>query len=198
MEVVMGNVPKLRFKEFNSDWKFWRLGQYGSLINGLTYSPGDITEDNGLLVLRSSNIQNDQMSYADNVYVSLDVKPEALTRENDILVCVRNGSKRLIGKNCLIPEGIPRATHGAFMTVFRGQSNRFVAQWLKTTMFYKQVHMNLGATINSINGSDLKRFKVTFPDEQEQQKIADFLTAIDTKIEQLTRKQELLTQYKKA
>lgn len=192
----MSNVPKLRFKEFSGEWKKSLLGKYGNLINGLTYSPNDIVE-NGLLVLRSSNIQNNQMSYDDNVYVNLPVKDESLTKENDILICVRNGSKRLIGKNVLIPSNIPNATHGAFMTVFRGESNKFIFQWLNSSMFFKQVHMNLGATINSINGSDLKKFKVIFPNKQEQEKIASFLTSVDTKIEQLTKKEELLQQYKK-
>jgi len=192
----MSNVPKLRFKEFSGEWKKNLLGKYGNLINGLTYSPNDIVDD-GLLVLRSSNIQNNQMSYKDNVYVNLSVKDEALTVEDDILICVRNGSKRLIGKNVLIPFNIPNATHGAFMTIFRGDSNKFVAQWFKSEMFFKQVHMNLGATINSINGSDLKKFKVIFPDKQEQEKIATFLTSVDTKIEQLSRKEELLKEYKK-
>jgi type I restriction enzyme S subunit len=192
----MNNVPKLRFKEFYEEWEEKPLEKYGSLINGLTYSPDNIVE-NGLLVLRSSNIQNGQIAFEDNVYVNLDVAKEYLTQENDILICVRNGSKRLIGKSLLIPKDLPKSTHGAFMTVFRGDSNKFISHWLKTPMFFKEVHKNLGATINSINGSNLKKFKTFFPKKQEQEKIASFLTSVDTKIEQLTRKEELLQQYKK-
>lgn len=193
----MGNLPKLRFSEFEREWRQAKLGDYGVLITGLTYSPANIVDKGGLLVLRSSNIQNERMAYDDNVYVRLKVKPDAITQPDDILICVRNGSKQLIGKNVLIPKGIPRATHGAFMTVFRGPRNQFIAQWLKSAMYAKQVYVNLGATINSINGSDLKNFNVVFPDDAEQQKIATFLTAVDAKIEQLTKKEELLKQYKK-
>ena len=192
----MSNMPTLRFKEFSGVWVEKPLGKYGKLINGLTYSPDNIVED-GLLVLRSSNIQNEHISFEDNVYVNLDVDKDYLTQENDILICVRNGSKRLIGKSLLIKNGLPKATHGAFMTVFRGASNKFISHWLKTPMFFKEVHKNLGATINSINGSNLKKFKTFFPKEQEQEKIASFLTSVDTKIEQLVRKEELLRLYKK-
>ena len=193
----MSNVPKLRFKEFSGKWEEKPLGKYGKLINGLTYSPDNIVE-NGLLVLRSSNIQNEQISFEDNVYVNLNVEDEYLTCENDILICVRNGSKRLIGKSLLIPKNLPKSTHGAFMTVFRGDSNKFISHWLKTPMFFKEVHKNLGATINSINGSNLKKFKTFFPNsKEEQEKIASFLTSVDTKIEQLTKKEQLLQQYKK-
>jgi len=54
------------------DWEDGKLGNYGNLINGLTYSPDNIVDD-GLLVLRSSNVQNGQIYLNDNVYVNLDV-----------------------------------------------------------------------------------------------------------------------------
>lgn len=190
-------MPRLRFKGFTAKWTEKPLGKYGELINGLTYAPSDIANQ-GLLVLRSSNIQNGQISFDDNVYVNLDVKDEHITKENDILICVRNGSKKLIGKNILIPKNIQKSTHGAFMTVFRGKSNKFLSQWFQTKIFFKQVHKNLGATINSINGKDLKKFKTIFPIEpKEQEKIASFLSSIDGRIEQLTKYEELLQLYKK-
>lgn len=193
---------KLRFKkEDGSDYPKWeekKLCNYGRLINGLTYSPNDITE-NGLLVLRSSNIQNGKISFKDNVYVNIDVKDEYLTKENDILICVRNGSKRLIGKSIIIKSDIPKSTHGAFMTVFRGELNKLISHWLQTSFFFKQVHQNLGATINSINGSDLKKFKVYSPsDVEEQTKIANFLSSLDTKISQNKKVLDETQKFKKA
>lgn len=190
------NVPKLRFPEFSGEWENDKLGNYGHLINGLTYSPDNIV-DVGLLVLRSSNVQHSQLSFNDNVYVNLSVPCENKTKKGDILICVRNGSKRLIGKNVIIPKDMPNTTHGAFMSVFRGSHNKFVSQWLKTSTYYREVHKNLGATINSINGSDLKKFKVIFPEVPEQQKIADFLSAVDERVDGLRRKKELLEHYKK-
>ena len=192
----VAQVPQLRFPEFSGEWEDGKLGNYGNLINGLTYSPDNIVDD-GLLVLRSSNVQNGQIYLNDNVYVNLDVDDAALTREDDILICVRNGSKRLIGKSTIINKNLPKSTHGAFMTVFRGESNKFISHWFHSSIYYKEVHKNLGATINSINGSNLKKFKTIFPLKPEQQKIAAFLTAVDTKIEQLSKKQELLGEYKK-
>ena len=180
-----------------AEWEEKKLGDYGILLNGLTYSPDNIVSE-GLLVLRSSNIQNKQLYLDDNVYVDNQVSEDSLTKEDDILICVRNGSKRLIGKSVIIPKSLKKSTHGAFMTVFRGKSNKFIAHWFQTPIFYKQVHQNLGATINSINGSDLKKFKTFFPQEEEQTKIATFLTSIDTKIEQNNKQLDQAKLFKKA
>ena len=194
----MGNVPKLRFAEFNTKWDKKNLEKYGELVRGLTYSPDDIREE-GLLVLRSSNIKNNEFTLnIDNVYVDMQIKEEYLTQKNDILICVRNGSKRLIGKSTIINNSLEYATHGAFMSVFRGKYNKFIYHWMQTPLYYKQVHKNLGATINSINGSDLKKFKTYFPQKQEQEKIASFLSYVDKKLEKLEKKIALQEKYKKA
>ena len=187
-------VPELRFKEFEVDWKIENLGSVGSIVNGLTYSPDDINPE-GVLVLRSSNVQNGMLYLEDNVYVIAEKFNPVFV--DDILICVRNGSKRLIGKNTLITENVKGVAFGAFMAIYRSDFNRFLYYFFSSEQYYKEIHKNLGATINSINGSDLRKFKVGFPSLPEQQKIACFLSTIDEKIQQLTKKKELLEQYKK-
>jgi len=165
------------------DWEEKRLGEGAELIGGLTYSPSDVREK-GLLVLRSSNVQEGKIFLEDNVFVDLEVDADKITQPEDILLCVRNGSQRLIGKSALVAKAITNATHGAFMSVLRGEQNRLLFQFMQTSFFFKEVYKNLGATINSINGSDLKKFKLTWPSHpDEQRKIADFLSALDRKID---------------
>ncbi len=187
-------IPELRFKEFDVEWDEKRLGELGSIVSGLTYSPKDIVEK-GTLVLRSSNIQSGILSFDDNVYVN--VAKFNPVEEDDVLICVRNGSRRLIGKNAIIDKKNIGHAFGAFMTVFRSKLNKFLYYFFDTEDYKKEVHKNLGATINSINGNELKKFKVHIPTLPEQQKIAHFLTAVDTKLQQLTQKKELLEQFKK-
>ena len=192
-------IPTLRFPEFNNDgeWEEKALNKLGKLVNGLTYSPDDVKEE-GLLVLRSSNIQNGVIVLDDNVYVRTDVKGVNLSEPNDILICVRNGSKALIGKNALIPTGMPLCTHGAFMTVFRSDKSKFIFQLFQTKTYIKKVAGDLGATINSINGSNFLKYEFLVPkNPDEQNKIAAFLSSLDEVITAETQKLELLQDHKR-
>ena len=192
-------VPKYRFKDFKKDdhWEIKELNELGDLINGLTYSPTDVRKD-GLLVLRSSNIQNGMIDLKDCVYVRTDIKGANLSKPNDILVCVRNGSKALIGKNAIISKNVPIATHGAFMTVFRTKIPEFVFQLFQTDLYNNQVMAGLGATINSINGKDFLKYKFPIPkNPKEQQKIASCLSSLDEIIAAQSEIIEQLKQHKK-
>lgn len=189
---------EIRFKNKEGknfpEWKRKRLGEVGKIVSGLTYSPDDIVED-GILVLRSSNVHDGKLSFNDNVYVQVESFNPVI--ENDILICVRNGSKRLIGKNAIISKEYEGFAFGAFMTVYRSEYNTFLFHYFGSKQYKKEVHRNLGATINSINGSDLKKFKIPFPSEKEQQKIAEFLSAIDRKIETVQQQISKTQSFKK-
>ncbi len=191
--------PRLRFPEFQNAgaWEETQLGQLGELVSGLTYSPDDVRES-GLLVLRSSNVQNGEITLDDNVYVDPGIKGANLSQPNDILICVRNGSKALIGKSALIPEGMPLCTHGAFMTVFRARSPGFVFQLFQTARYQNQVAGDLGATINSINGGQLVKYKFVVPKPAEQQRIASLLSSTDALITAESQELEALKTHKKA
>lgn len=189
-------VPNLRFREFRGkeEWEEKELGKIGEIISGLTYSPNDIDE-NGVLVLRSSNIQNNRLSFDDNVYVRTNnFNP---VEEDDILICVRNGSHNLIGKNAIITKEYVGLAFGAFMTVYRSKCNKFLIHWFSSVQYYKKVKQNLGATINSINGTDLKKFLVLIPSPAEQQRIDDCLSSLDELITAQAQKVELLKMHKK-
>lgn len=192
----MNKVPNLRFKEFNENWNIKKLGQLGESIIGLTYSPDNIVEL-GTLVLRSSNIKDNKIVYLDNVYVDMDIPEKLITIENDVLICSRNGSRALIGKSALIGKDHINNSFGAFMTIFRSDYGAFIFQLIQTQSFFKQIHQNLGATINQITSKDLNNMKFYIPKNEEKIKIGAFFSLIDKKIELQTERVEELKSYKK-
>lgn len=191
-------VPALRFPEFRDaeGWEKTQLSKLGVTVSGLTYTPADV-RDSGLLVLRSSNIKDGRIALDDCVYVTDDIKGANISQPKDILICVRNGSASLIGKNAIIPDNMPLCTHGAFMTVFRAQNPAFVFQLFQTDAYQTQVNADLGARINSINNSQLNKYKFAIPKQEEQQKIAGCLGNLDDLIRAVADKIETLKEYKK-
>ncbi|WP_192455557.1 restriction endonuclease subunit S [Acinetobacter oleivorans] len=184
---------------FNTAWEKKKLRELGEVVGGLTYTPEDVTDSTGNLVLRSSNIQNGRLVFNDNVYVKCELTDKTRTKENDILICVRNGSRSLIGKSALLKDQGVDCFHGAFMTIFRTLEPLFIFQIMQSDLFFREVNKNLGATINSINGSDLRNFSFLIPtSKEERDSIASVLSTADLEIDRLYKYIDFLKREKKA
>lgn len=181
----LGEVPE--------HWDVKRLKFLGDIILGLTYSPENITnEDNGTLVLRSSNIQNGKLVFEDNVFVNSDIPQKMITTEQDILICSRNGSRSLIGKCALIEKYGLNQTFGAFMTVYRTPYRKFVYYALNSEIFKSQLGLFLTSTINQLTTQVLGNFNIAFPPRDEQTAIANYLDTKLGEIDVLIDKQQTL------
>ena len=190
------NIPALRFSEFYDDWEEKSLGEIGENIIGLTYSPKNVVKENGVIVLRSSNIKDDVLKLEDIVLVDSKIPERLFIQKNDILICTRNGSQRLIGKNILITDTKEKMTFGAFMSFFRSNQNHYISHLLKTESYQEQIQLNLGARINQITTSNLNKFTFKFPSMEEQNKISTFLSAVHDKLQQLKHEKAYLEQFK--
>lgn len=161
------------------DWDAKPLGEIGDSLIGLTYRPSEVRKY-GTLVLRSSNVQNGALCFDDNVFVDTDIPDRIMVRPGDILVCVRNGSRDLIGKSALIDERAVGMTFGAFMAVFRSEHGKLLHHVFQSGIFKKQINEHLGATINQITNKSLNSFKVPLaPTDEERTEIANALSDVD-------------------
>ena len=177
------NVPNLRFPEFEGEWEKCTLGEIGETIIGLTYKPTDVVANDGVIVFRSSNIQNGMIDYSDLVRVNKIIKERIITKKDDILVCARNGSQRLIGKNAILKAEDSKNTFGAFMMIYRSNDNPFIHPLLSTKRYLSQVSENIGARINQITTSDFNGFEFYFPtNHKERRKIAGLFQLLDERI----------------
>ncbi|ECI0550172.1 restriction endonuclease subunit S [Salmonella enterica subsp. enterica] len=166
-------------------WEWVRLGDIGETNIGLTYSPNNIKET-GTPVLRSSNIQNGILDFTDLVRVSgMEIKNSSYVEDGDLLICARNGSKALVGKNALINSLSEPMAFGAFMAIFRCSYNNYVKIFLDSPSFRRNLDGVDTTTINQITQSNLKHTLIPFPPEIEQEKIKNTVFELISLCDQL-------------
>jgi len=192
------SLPEIRFKGFDEEWNESSLDEEILFFSGLTYSPSDVNSKANTLVLRSSNVKNDEIIDADNVYVDESVINCSYVEQGDIIVVVRNGSRRLIGKHAQVKNDMPNTVIGAFMTGVRAEVPSFLNALLSTQLFQKQIEENLGATINQITTGVFKKMTFKFPKTNEQEQIGSYFQNLDTLISNHKEQLKKLNQIKKA
>lgn len=175
------------------------LSKVADFLQGLTYSPSDVSVS-GYLVLRSSNIQNGVLSFDDCVYVDKKVDESLQVKCDDVIMCVRNGSKKLVGKTALIPNNMAMTTWGAFMMIIRSKLNdTYIFHYLNSQMFFSQVFKDTGtATINQITKGILNECKLPLPPETARKQISKMLSLFDVKIQNAEMCLTTLVELKKA
>lgn len=181
----LGHVP--------ASWSVQRMKRLGKTQIGLTYDPSDVVdEDEGTLVLRSGNVQHGHIRLDDVVYVRTAIPPSLVTQVGDILICARNGSRNLIGKNAQISSGIAGASFGAFMSVLRSSIGDYLLLVLNSTIFKHQMGSFVTATINQLTNATLNNFEIPVPLRDEQLRIIRYLEREAAQIDALSAKADEL------
>lgn len=195
----MKNVPKLRFKEFFGEWKVSKLGTETTWSSGGTPSKQIESYWGGEIPwISASSMRGTRYSDSDLRITELGVSSSKLAVKGDLLLLVRGSM--LFNK---IPVGI--ATRSlAFnqdvksITPKKSITSEFLLNWFSASE-NKIMNMVSGTGIGAgkLDTPDMLDMNLHIPSIQEQTKIADFLTAIDDRISQLSQKCDGLAQYKK-
>jgi len=197
-ELKKGLMQKLlsgevRFDGFNEEWEEVRLEKIGKVIRGVSYKPNDLfvtDTDKTVRLMRSNNIKsgyldrNTELQYVNNTKVK---KIQNLIN-GDLVICMANGSKNLVGKNgeyVSIDQYI--YTIGAFCAIFRFNDDvirKFIKYIFQSEQYsYYVQNLLAGSNINNLKGSDIETMKFKVPiSKQEQQKIAQVLSNSDKEI----------------
>ena len=196
-------VPELRFKGFDEGWNLHKLGELGTFKNGLNKDSSEFGHGSpfvnlmdvfGKSILTESNFGLVNSNEKDKENYNL-VKGDVLF--------IRSSVKRTgVGETILVAHDIPNTVYSGFLIRFRDRNKElglnFKSYCFSNAPFRKELLSYATSSANTnINQESLAQIKLFFPSLPEQQKIASFLSAVDEKIQQLTRKKELLEQYKK-
>ena len=197
MQVMTENkvVTKLRFGEFQDGWKSILLSEVSTITTGTTpstskkeyydgkrlfVSPADI-KDNRFVVTTKTTLT--ELGFK---------KGRKLAKGSVLFVCI--GST--IGKIAQVYEECMSNQQINALTANSNNSNDFIFSLL--SLKAKKIKRLAGVqAVPQLNKTDFSKLKFYFPSLPEQQKIASFLSAVDKKLQQLTKKKELLEEYKK-
>lgn len=193
------NVPRLRFKEFDSSWTTELLGKVAEIIDckhrtppyverGIpVISPGTIKWGNLDLESPTKRVsESEHQSLMD--HCNPKIGDFVLSRNQSVGVAsiVTNNEKFVLGQDTVLVQ--PHKVD-PFFAYYRIQTNQ------TQTKIQKQ---SGGSTFSRINLSEIRKLKIKVSSVlEEQQKIAEFLTTVDQRIELLQAKKEKLEAYKK-
>ena len=181
----LDQLVKSRFIELFGDpqrnphgYKHTKLSDIATYYNGLTYKPENVAAE-GTIVLRSSNIQNSQLDFADTVRVDCAIKERLMVQKNDILMCSRNGSAKLVGKVALIKDIQEPMSFGAFMMIIRSHYFGYLMTYFQMDAFRQQIKTGATTTINQITGRMLDDVTIPLPPMSLVDQFATFVEQTD-------------------
>jgi type I restriction enzyme, S subunit len=198
------NIPKLRFSSFEDVWNEKCIGNVSTIFGRIGYrgyTVNDIVDrGKGVVTLSPSNFKSNRIDITKSTYITVEKyeeSPEIKIFNGDILF-VKTGST--YGKIAYVDNLRERATINPQIVVLKDISinSKFLFYIVLRSSIRKQVEeIVVGGAIPTMSQKELAKMTFHCPLPPEQHKIATFLSAVDTKIQQLQRKKELLGQYKK-
>lgn len=193
-------VPDLRFGEFEGEWEKKKLLNLSNLITkGTTPKKFSSSGVNYIKIegLVGLNINKEKCLYIDENVHRKELK-RSILKENDILFAIAGAT---VGKIGIVTEDILPANTNQALAIIRlknAEYLNYILQILQSSVMKKYIYQNVsvGAQPN-LNLEQIGNFTFYSPTLPEQQKIANFLSSVDKKIEQLRQKVSLLEDYKK-
>jgi len=210
----MSNIPELRFKEFSGEWDMKPYGEIYKFYSTnslsrekLNYQSGEVYNIHyGDIHTKFSTmfkLENENVPFINSDIDLSKIKEENYCQVGDLVIADASEDYADIGKTIEIISLNGKKTLAGLHT-FLARPNKeyvalgFVGYMLQNYTVRKQImKIAQGTKVLSLSTGRLSNIILNLPQKQEQQKIASFLTTIDTKIEQLTKKVELQEQYKK-
>ena len=199
------NIPKLRFPEFQDIWASDNLISLSKvkMSNGVFNDPKKV--GSGYRLINVKDMYIDRKIDIDTLtFLELDKTEFERNKAawGDVFFTRSSLVKEGIAFSNIYVDTFEDVTYDGHLVRMRPNQDIvgtfFLSYLLKTSLSRKQLILRgKTTTMTTIGQEDISTVVVSYPTKPEQTKIAAFLTSVDTKIEQLAKKQELLSEYKK-
>lgn len=187
-------VPFLRFLEFKENWKKVILKDVSTYSNGGSYENSVKKEgDFELITLKSIDMSGNLV----NSKRYIDGEVTTLTKGTLVMI-LSEQSPGLLGMTAIIPIDNKFVLNQRVAEIRPNQKveSYFLSMLINKNQRYFSKH-GAGTKVQNISKPNVEKFEFLLPSLNEQQKIASFLISVDHKINLLTKKKELMEQYKK-
>ena len=180
------NVPKLRFKEFNDEWKSDLLQNISIITMGQSPNSNNYTDNPNDMLLIQGNADLKNGVVVPRLYTKQITKTCDI---NDIIMTVRApvGDIAITSYKACIGRGVCSIKGNKFIYHY--------LDYLKNQDYWKKI--SKGSTIDSITSDDIRNLNIKTPSKNEMIKITHCIDLINKKIELQTKKIEDLKLFKK-
>jgi type I restriction enzyme S subunit len=183
---------QLRFKDENGeaypDWEEKRLGDIGDLKNGLNKDKKDFGFGSPFVNLMDVFGQCELNNQKFGLVNSNEKEKELYNVLKGDVLFIRSSVKRTgVGETVIIQEDLPKTVYSGFLIRFRDDRKSLYQDYKKYCFASQDFREELlsyatSSANTNINQESLNKIRVVVPVIEEQQKIATYLSSIDTKI----------------
>lgn len=201
MEKLDKIKPLLRFPAFIQDggWKEYKLGDIAQFYKGKGISKNDVTDNGTIPCIRYGELYTHYKEVIDEVtsYTDLSIDDLFMSKVNDIIIPSSGETKEDIATaSCVLRNNVAL---GGDINVIRTSNNGvFLSYYLNNAKKHDIAKIAQGISIIHLYNEQLRNLSVEIPNLEEQQKIAECLSSIDSYISSINEKVEQLKAHKKS
>ena len=191
------NVPKLRFKEFEEEWKKNKLGHLCTFAKGNGLSKSDLSNEGKECILYGELYTTySEIIRKINSYTDKDSSSFIYSKFNDVLIPASGETPIEIAKaSCILKENV---ILGGDLNILspKNMDGRFLAYQIGSSRKLEFANLSQGHSVVHLYGDKIKNVNIYYPSPKEQEKISNTLELLDKKIELQSKKIEALKLYK--
>ena len=195
--ISVNKIPKYRFNEFLDEWVGVRISEVVTFSKGKGISKSDILKNGKIKCIRYGELYTIYDQIINIVESSTDINSELVYSKGNEVLIPSSGETAIdiATASCINLEGI--ALGGDLNILTSKQNGNFLAYLISGKSKLNIARKAQGISVIHLYSKHIGEVNINLPSLPEQQKIADFLSTVDKKIQSLKRKKELLESYKK-